>query len=157
MVEFHLIHPFPLSAAFRVRGKVLLVKRKRKVLCMIPYRFFSMLISLILFMNATSFALTVEEVIQLKKEGVSDEIIQLMIQQEMQREKLSEAETEMGVTRVEEPDGRNATVYSTGPPRNRDDCEMSEREKRERAWDMLDNIIIDTRDNGIRNNVEREK
>lgn len=124
---------------------------------MMLYRFFSTLISLILFMCAPSFALTVEEVIQLKKEGVSDETIQLMIQHEMQRERLSEAETEMGVSRIEDPEGRSATVYSTGPPRNRDDCEMSEREKRERAWDMLDNVIIDTRGNGIRNNVERKR
>jgi hypothetical protein len=122
-----------------------------------PYRFFSTLITLIFFMNATSFALTVEEVIQLKKEGVSDETIQLMIQHEMQRERSSEGETEMGVSRVEDPQGRSATVYSTGPPRDRDDCEMSEREKRERAWDMLDNVIIDTRDTRIPNNVERRR
>ena len=124
---------------------------------MILYRFFSTLIFLILFMSATAFALTVEEVIQLKKEGVSDETIQLMIQHEMQRDRLSEVETEMGVSRVEGPEGRSATVYSTGPPRNRDDWEMSEREKRERAWDMLDNVIIDTRDTRIPNIVERRR
>jgi hypothetical protein len=124
---------------------------------MMQYRFFSTLISLILFMCATSYALTVEEVIQLKKEGVSDETIQLMIQHEMQRERTSEVETEMGVSRIEDPEGRSATVYSTGPPRDRDDCEMSEREKRERAWDMLDNVIIDTRDSRTHNNVERRR
>jgi hypothetical protein len=124
---------------------------------MILHKIFSTLIPLILFMSATSYALTVEEVIQLKKEGVSDETIQLMIQHEMQRESLSETETEMGVSKIEDPEGRSATVYSTGPPRNRDDCEMSEREKRERAWDMLDNVIIDTRDTRIRENVERKK
>lgn len=121
---------------------------------MMQYRFFPTLITLIFFMSATSFALTVEEVIQLKKEGVSDETIQLMIQHEMQRERASEGETEMGVSKIEDPEGRSATVYSTGPPRDRDDCEMSEREKRERAWDMLDNVIIDTRDTRIHNNVE---
>ena len=120
-------------------------------------RFFPTLITLIFLMNATSFALTVEEVIQLKKEGVSDETIQLMIQHEMQRERLSEGETEMGVSRVEDSEGRSATVFSTGPSRNPDDCEMSEREKRERAWDMLDNVIIDTRDTRIPNNVERRR
>ena len=121
------------------------------------YRLLLTIITLILFMNSTSFALTVEEVIQLKQEGVSDETIQLMIQYEMQRDQLSEPETEMGVRRVEEPDGRSATVYSTGPSRRRDDCEMSEREKRERAWDMLDNVIIDTRDSRIRDDVERTR
>lgn len=122
-----------------------------------PYSFFSTLIPLILFMSTSLFALTVEDVIQLKKEGVSDETIQLMIEHEMQRERLSEAETEIGVSRVEDPDGRSATVYSTGPPKNRDDCEMSEREKRERAWDMLDNVIIDTRDTKLHNNVEKRR
>ena len=121
------------------------------------YRFFLTVIILTLLMLSTSFALTVEEVIQLKQEGVSDETIQLMIQHEMQRDKLSEPETEMGVRRVEEPDGRSATVFSTGPSRRRDDCEMSEREKRERAWDMLDNVIIDTRDSRIRDDVERNR
>ena len=121
------------------------------------YRFFLTVIILTLLMISTSFALTVEEVIQLKQEGVSDETIQLMIQYEMQRDQLPEPETKMGVRRVEEPDGKSATVYSTGPSRRRDDCEMSEREKRERAWDMLDNVIIDTRDSRIRDDVEKTR
>ena len=50
------------------------------------YRFLLTVIILTLLMISTSFALTVEEVIQLKQEGVSDETIQLMIQHEMQRE-----------------------------------------------------------------------
>ena len=121
------------------------------------YRFFLAVIILTLLMISTSFALTVEEVIQLKQEGVSDETIQLMIQHEMQRDQLPEPETKMGVRRVEEPDGKSTTVYSTGPSRRRDDCEMSEREKRERAWDMLDNVIIDTRDSSIRDDVEKTR
>ena len=121
------------------------------------YRFFLAVIILTLLMISTSFALTVEEVIQLKQEGVSDETIQLMIQSEMQRDQLPEPETKMGVRRVEEPDGKSATVYSTGPSRRRDDCEMSEREKRERAWNMLDNVIIDTRDSRIRDDVEKTR
>ena len=124
---------------------------------MMIYRFFLTVIILTLLMISTSFALTVEEVIQLKQEGVSDETIQLMIQCEMQRDQLPEPETKMGVRRVEEPDGKSATVYSTGPSRRRDDCEMSEREKRERAWDMLDNVIIDTRDSRIRDDVEKTR
>lgn len=132
-------------------------ERERKGFCMMIYRFFLAVIILTLLMISTSFALTVEEVIQLKQEGVSDETIQLMIQYEMQRDQHSESETQMGVTRVEEPDGKSATVYSTGPSRRRDDCEMSEREKRERAWDMLDNVIIDTRDSRIRDDVEKTR
>jgi hypothetical protein len=132
-------------------------ERERKGFCMMIYRFFLAVIILTLLMISTSFALTVEEVIQLKQEGVSDETIQLMIQYEMQRDQLPEPETKMGVRRVEEPDGKSATVYSTGPSRRRDDCEMSEREKRERAWDMLDNVIIDTRDSRIRDDVEKTR
>ena len=132
-------------------------ERERKGFCMMIYRFFLVVIILTLLMISTSFALTVEEVIQLKQEGVGDETIQLMIQHEMQRGQHSESETKMGVRRVEEPDGKSATVYSTGPSTRRDDCEMSEREKRERAWDMLDNVIIDTRDSRIRDDVERNR
>ena len=124
---------------------------------MVIYKFFPTVITLLIFMTSIAFALTVEEVIQLKKEGVSDETIQLMIQHEMQREEHSVPETTMGERRVEEPDGRSATVFSTGPSRRRDDCEMSEQEKRERAWDMLDNVIIDTRDSRIRDDVERTR
>ena len=124
---------------------------------MMLYRLFSTVISLLLFITSTTFALTVEEVIQLKKEGVSDETIQLMIQHEMQREQFSDPATKMGVRRVEEPNGRSATIYSTGPSKHPEDCEETEQEKRERAWDMLDNVIIDTRDNRIRDDEERTR
>jgi hypothetical protein len=96
-----------------------------------------------------SFALTVDEVLHLKQEGVSDETIQLMIQQEMQRERLSDPNKNIGVHRVVEPDGKSATIYSTGENERRDDCEEeTEREKRDKAWEMLHNIVIDTREEG---------
>ena len=104
-------------------------------------------ITLVFFLASSTCALTVEEVIQLKKEGVSDKTIQLMIEQEMQRESLSDPDRNMGVRKVEEPDGRGSTIYSTGTADNRQDQgDESEWEKRERAWEMLDNVIIDTRD-----------
>lgn len=96
-----------------------------------------------------SFSLTVEEVITLKKAGVSDETIQLMIQQEMMSKKLADPYKNIGVRKVVEPDGKSATVYSTGEIDDRDNYEEeSEREKREKAWDMLESIIIDNRDGG---------
>lgn len=103
--------------------------------------------------------LTVDEVLHLKQQGVSDETIQLMIQQEMQRERLSDPNKNMGVHRVAEPDGKRATIYSTGENNHRDDCgEESEREKRDRAWEMLNNIVIDTRDEDIlRDDKSRDK
>ena len=104
-------------------------------------------ITLICFLVSSPGALTVEEVIQLKKEGVSDETIQLMIEQEMLRETLSDPDRNMGVRKVEDPDGRGSTIYSTGKADDRQEAEEeSEWEKREKAWEMLDNVIIDTRD-----------
>ena len=100
------------------------------------------------FLPHLSFSLTVEEVIKLKKAGVNDETIQLMIQQEMQREELSDPYKNIGVRKIKKPDGKSSTIYSTGETDDRRDYdEESEREKREKAWEMLNNIIIDTRDN----------
>jgi hypothetical protein len=117
-------------------------------------------ITLVFFLASSPCALTVEEVIQLKKEGVSDETIQLMIEQEMLHETLSDPDRNMGVRRVEEPDGRGSTIYSTGKAEDRKDVgEESEWEKREKAWEMLDNVIIDTRDSktiGDRDNRKKE-
>ena len=105
--------------------------------------------TVIFFLPRVSFSLTVEEVIKLKKAGVSDETIQLMIQQETVSKKASDPYKNIGVRKVTEPDGRSATVYSTGEIDDRENYEEeSEREKREKAWDMLDNLIIDGRDGG---------
>ena len=111
------------------------------------YRYTLLTVTIVLFLPLVSFALTVDEVIKLKKAGVSDETIQLMIQQEMQEEKLSDPYKNMGVRKIEEPDGGSATIYSTGEIEDRDDYEEeSEKEKREKAWEMLHNIVIDDRD-----------
>jgi oligoendopeptidase F len=99
-----------------------------------------------LLFSPTSFALTVDEVIKLKKTGVSDETIQLMIQHEMTREKLSDPYKNIGVRKVKEPDGSISTIYSTGEIEDEKNYEEeSEREKREKAWEMLHNMVIDTR------------
>ena len=101
----------------------------------------------IFFLPRVSFSLTVEEVVKLKKAGVSDETIQLMIQQETVSKKADDPYKNTGVRKVTEPDGRSSTVYSTGESDDREKYdEESEREKREKSWDMLDNIIIDGRD-----------
>lgn len=103
--------------------------------------------TVIFFLPCVSFSLTVEEVVKLKKAGVSDETIQLMIQQETVSKKTSDPYKNIGVRKVTEPDGRSSTVYSTGEIDDRENYEEeSEREKREKSWDMLDNIIIDGRD-----------
>ena len=121
------------------------------------YRYTLLTVTIVLFLPLVSFALTVDEVIQLKKAGVSDETIQLMIQQEMQEEKLSDPYKNMGVRKIEEPDGGSVTIYSTGEIEDRDDYgEESEKEKREKAWEMLHNIVIDDRDKGPRKPNKKE-
>ena len=122
------------------------------------YRYTLLTVTIVLFLPLVSFALTVDEVIKLKKAGVSDETIQLMIQQEMQEEKLSDPYKNMGVRKIEEPDGRSATIYSTGEIEDRDDYEEeSEKEKREKAWEMLHNIVIDDRDRIKESDKPKEK
>ena len=113
------------------------------------YRVNLFIVTMIFFLPCVSFSLTVDEVIKLKKAGVSDETIQLMIQHKMMSEKLSDPYKNIGVRKVKEPDGSSATVYSTGEIKDRGDYEEeSERGKREKAWDMLDNLVIDGRDGG---------
>ena len=115
-------------------------------------------ITLVFFLTSSPCALTVEEVLQLRNAGVSDETIQLMIEQEMLRESSSDPDRNMGVRRVEEPDGRRSTVYSTGKADDRQEAEEeSEWEKRERAWEMLDNVIIDTRDSKRKDDKDKRK
>ncbi|MBW1854787.1 MAG: hypothetical protein JRJ00_08945 [Deltaproteobacteria bacterium] len=114
--------------------------------------------AIIFFLPHLTFSLTVEEVIKLRKAGVSDETIQLMIQQEMQREELSDPYKNIGVRKIKKPDGKSSTIYSTGETDDRRDYdEESEREKREKAWEMLNNIIIDTRDNAKDYDTEEKK
>jgi hypothetical protein len=81
-----------------------------------------------------------------------------MIQQEMQREELSDPYKNIGVRKIKKPDGKSSTIYSTGETDDRRDYdEESEREKREKAWEMLNNIIIDTRDNAKDSDTEEKK
>ena len=82
-------------------------------------------------------ALTTEEVIKLKKAGVSDETIRLMIQQG------SNPADQMGTREVKDADGNTSINYSTGaPPR-----QNSQQQQVDEAWKMLQNqnVIIDKR------------
>lgn len=122
------------------------------------YRDILLIITIVILLPNVSFSLTVDEVIKLKKAGVSDETIQLMIQHEMQREKLSDPYKNIGVREIEEPDGRSSTIYSTGEIEDRGDYEEeSEREKREKAWEMLHNIVIDNRDRAKDSDTDNKK
>lgn len=94
---------------------------------------------------SSAFALTAEEVIKLKKAGVSDETIRLMIEQE-RAGKQTDPSDRIGVREVKDADGNASVVYSTGAPAAAAQGD-SEQEKVDKAWKMLQNqnVIIDDR------------
>ena len=95
---------------------------------------------------APSEALTVEEILLLKQIGVSEETLQMMLQNEIQAHSLqnSAAGQTMGIRTITRPNGRSAIVYSTGSG-DQDARDAEERLKEEQAWEMLRHIIVDTR------------
>ena len=95
---------------------------------------------------ATSGALTVEEILLLKQNGVSEETVQMMLQSEIQARALQNrtVEQSMGIQTITRPGGRSAIVYSTGGG-DQDAHGANERLKEQQAWEMLRHIIVDTR------------
>ena len=89
-------------------------------------------------------ALTAEEILLLKQNGISEQTIRMMLQSEMAAGRNTAAGEEMGVKTINRPGGKPAIVYSTGSnnPQARD---AQERLKEERTWEMLRNIVVDTR------------
>lgn len=85
--------------------------------------------------------LTADQVLKLKKAGVSDRTIQLMIEQEREA-KESPYET-MGVREVRDSSGNVVVVHSTG--RSKTDPGEEERKRVEKAWEILRNIVVDDR------------
>ena len=97
-------------------------------------------------MPAATAALTAEEILLLKQNGVAETTIQLMLQSEMQARSINAkaaAET-MGIRTIPRPGARAAIVYSTGTG-DQDLRDEEERLKEERAWEMLRHLIVDTR------------
>jgi hypothetical protein len=90
-------------------------------------------------------ALTTEEVIKLKKAGVSDETIRTMIEQERAAKERNPAD-QIGVREVKDAEGNTSVIYSTGAPPAPTQG-GSEQQKVEEAWKMLQNqnTIIDNR------------
>jgi len=90
-------------------------------------------------------ALTTEEVIKLKKAGVSDETIRIMIEQEKAGGQPNPSD-QIGVREVKDSEGNTSVIYSTGAP-TAPTQGGSEQEKVEKAWKMLQNqnMIIDNR------------
>jgi len=91
------------------------------------------------------YALTTEEVIKLKKTGVSDETIRTMIEQERAAKERNPSD-QIGVREVKDAEGNTSVIYSTGAP-TAPTQGGSEQEKVEKAWKMLQNqnMIIDNR------------
>jgi hypothetical protein len=91
------------------------------------------------------YALTTEEVIKLKKAGVSDETIRTMIEQERAAKERNPSD-QIGVREVKDAEGNTSVIYSTGAP-TAPTQGGSEQEKVEKAWKMLQNqnMIIDNR------------
>lgn len=84
---------------------------------------------------STSCGLTVEEIIKLKNAGVTDSTIQIMLDQEQQ-----------GVREYSDEKGNTYIRYSTGSAASETLHDREEAEKVRRAWELLNNIIIDRRE-----------
>ena len=95
-------------------------------------------------LSIDSRALTVEEILLLKQNGVSEGTIQMMLQSEIQAQQYDAEGKSMGVKTITRPGGQPAIVYTTG---NEDQKyrNAEERLREERAWEMLRHIIVDTR------------
>jgi hypothetical protein len=87
-----------------------------------------------IFFLTSGFALTTDEIVKLKKAGVSDKTIQIMLQQEKE-----------GVREVKEEEGNIHIIYSTGSSSQKNKMDIEEEEKVRRAWKMLESMIIDNR------------
>ena len=90
-----------------------------------------------------SHALTTEEVIKLKKAGVSEETIRIMLEQERAARERNPYD-QIGVREIKDSEGNTSVIYSTGAPTTPAQGDP-EREKVEKAWKMLQNMIIDNR------------
>jgi len=90
-------------------------------------------------------ALTTDEVIRLKKAGVSEKTIQTMIEQERAGRQPNPAD-QIGTREVKDAEGNTSVIYSTGAP-TAPTQNQSEQQKAEEAWKMLQNqnVIIDRR------------
>jgi len=96
--------------------------------------YFIIIFFFIMILLPCSYAITPEQIIELKKAGVSDETIQIMLEQEKE-----------GTRVINDGQGNVYIIYSTGKSVRKERADIKEEEKIERAWKMLENIIIDKR------------
>ncbi|MFA5182555.1 MAG: hypothetical protein WC405_14630 [Syntrophales bacterium] len=98
-------------------------------------------ILLVILSHTSILALTPDQVIALRKAGVSDRTIQLMIEQE--REAKQNPYDTMGQKEITDSHGNRTIIYSTG--KSDQTWEAAEKEKVDKAWQMLQSTIIDGR------------
>lgn len=110
---------------------------------MSKYSFLVIIFFIIVGFSNYCYALTPEQVIQLRKAGVSDKTIQMMLQQERDAKEENPYD-QMGVREIKDKDGNIVTIYSTGRS-TKGASRDSEDENVEKAWKMLQNMIIDKR------------
>jgi hypothetical protein len=89
------------------------------------------------------YALTPDQIIKLKKAGVSDKTIQMMLEQERDARQENPSD-QIGVREVKDKEGNVVTIYSTGRPAKESPGDAEE-VKTEKAWKMLQNTIINNR------------
>ena len=90
-----------------------------------------------IFWAISGFALTPKQVIALKKAGVSDTTIQMMLKQEEEKDPYAT----IGTREVKDKDGNTVIIYTTGGNTN-SAADDDEKKNVERAWEMLNNITI---------------
>jgi hypothetical protein len=110
---------------------------------MSKYSFFWIICFIVVGFSNYCYSLTPEQVIQLRKAGVSDKTIQMMLQQESDAKEANPYD-QMGVREIKDKDGNIITIYSTGRS-TKGASRDSEDENVEKAWKMLQNMIIDKR------------
>ncbi|MFH1081634.1 MAG: hypothetical protein V1766_15470 [Pseudomonadota bacterium] len=92
---------------------------------------------------ATLFALTAQEMLALKKAGVGDETIRMMMQQEEDGKKQTSGNA-MGKREIRDSQGDVSIEYSTG--RNAPSAGADTQQQQvDKAWEMLRHLIVDTR------------
>lgn len=90
----------------------------------------------------TVFSLSSDQVIALKKAGVSEETIRLMIQQEDRAQK--NPDDAIGQREIKDSQGNTVIIYSTGRSSANEKSD-EEKKKVENSWKMLQNMMIDGR------------
>lgn len=91
---------------------------------------------------AAVFALTAQEVLALKKAGVGEDTIRMMIQQEKDGKRPAPGNA-MGRREIRDSQGDVSIEYSTG--QSAPSAGPDTQQQVDKAWEMLRHLIVDTR------------